>query len=210
MKFFKNKTDINEDCFIFMRQSRSLESSEKITLASGWYVRIRKQPHWKSVFTKSLRTADKDKALKKAQKIYEEIIQSENLVKKSLFDKEDRAIANRNAALGRIAEDKFKNFMMLKNYEVYIPVEDVWGNDCVLFKDGVTYRVQLKSSNSEMPTWQLQNNNKIKYKDTSTHMGFIYLPEGRIWFVPLSILPNVSCLRHPLMKTICQDYEVEI
>jgi len=204
MKFWKEKTQIREDIlledgFIFMRQERSY-----------WYIHIIKKPHWKQAFTKSLRTHDKDRALDKARKEYDNLIGSENLIKTSLFNQEDRIIASTNSGLGRIAEDKFKNLMLIKNYEVYTPVTDIWGNDCVLFKDGVTYRVQLKSSNMEMPTWALQNNNKVKYKDTSTHMGFIYLPEGRIWFVPLSVLPDVSCLRHPRMKTICQDYEVTL
>lgn len=202
MKFWKEKTQISEDilledAFIFMR-------------GTTWHLHIIKKPHWEKAHNETLGTKDKKRALDKAKKVYDNLIGSENLVKKSLFDKEDRIIAGTNSGLGRIAESKFQNLMMIKNYEVYIPVEDLWGNDCVLFKDGVTYRVQLKSSNSEMPTWALQNNNKVKYKDTSTHMGFIYLPEGRIWFVPLSVLPDVSCLRHPRMKTICKDYEVTL
>ena len=200
-KYTQEKIDLNEDAFLYKRGDRS---------SPFYYLRIAKQPHWKDVKIISLKTRDKDKAIKKAKKEYDEIMSTDNLVKRRLFNKEDIEIATRNAGLGRIAEDKFKNLMLIKGYQVYTPVEDIWGIDFVLIKDGVTYTVQLKSSNRDVPQWQLQNNYKIKYKDTCTHMAFIYLPEDRVWFVPTGLLPNASSMRHNLMKSICEKYEVII
>ena len=200
-KYTQEKIDLNEDAFLYKRGDRS---------SPFYYLRIAKQPHWKDVKIISLKTRDKDKAIKKAKKEYDEIMSTDNLVKRRLFNKEDIEIATRNAGLGRIAEDKFKNLMLIKGYQVYTPVEDIWGTDFVLIKDGVTYTVQLKSSNRDVPQWQLQNNYKIKYKDTCTHMAFIYLPEDRVWFVPTGLLPNASSMRHNLMKSICEKYEVII
>ena len=200
-KYTQEKIDLNEDAFLYKRGDRS---------SPFYYLRIAKQPHWKDVKIISLKTKDKDKAIKKAKKEYDEIMSTDNLVKRRLFNKEDIEIATRNAGLGRIAEDKFKNLMLIKGYQVYTPVEDIWGTDFVLIKDGVTYTVQLKSSNRDVPQWQLQNNYKIKYKDTCTHMAFIYLPEDRVWFVPTGLLPNASSMRHNLMKSICEKYEVII
>ena len=200
-KYTQEKIDLNEDAFLYKRGDRS---------SPFYYLRIAKQPHWKDVNIISLKTRDKDKAIKKAKKEYDEIMSTDNLVKRRLFNKEDIEIATRNAGLGRIAEDKFKNLMLIKGYQVYTPVEDIWGTDFVLIKDGVTYTVQLKSSNRDVPQWQLQNNYKIKYKDTCTHMAFIYLPEDRVWFVPTGLLPNASSMRHNLMKSICEKYEVII
>ena len=200
-KYTQEKIDLNEDAFLYKRGDRS---------SPFYYLRIAKQPHWKDVKIISLKTKDKDKAIKKAKKEYDEIMSTDNLVQRRLFNKEDIEIATRNAGLGRIAEDKFKNLMLIKGYQVYTPVEDIWGIDFVLIKDGVTYTVQLKSSNRDVPQWQLQNNYKIKYKDTCTHMAFIYLPEDRVWFVPTGLLPNASSMRHNLMKSICEKYEVII
>ena len=200
-KYTQEKIDLNEDAFLYKRGDRS---------SPFYYLRIAKQPHWKDVKIISLKTRDKDKAIKKAKKEYDEIMSTDNLVKRRLFNKEDIEIATRNAGLGRIAEDKLKNLMLIKGYQVYTPVEDIWGTDFVLIKDGVTYTVQLKSSNRDVPQWQLQNNYKIKYKDTCTHMAFIYLPEDRVWFVPTGLLPNASSMRHNLMKSICEKYEVII
>ena len=200
-KYTLEKINLNEDAFLYKRGDSS---------SPFYYLRIAKQPHWKDVKIISLKTRDKDKAIKKAKKEYDEIMSTDNLVKRRLFNKEDIEIATRNAGLGRIAEDKFKNLMLIKGYQVYTPVEDIWGIDFVLIKDGVTYTVQLKSSNRDVPQWQLQNNYKIKYKDTCTHMAFIYLPEDRVWFVPTGLLPNASSMRHNLMKSICEKYEVII
>mgnify|MGYP001364641493 CR=1 FL=1 len=201
-KYTQEKIDLNEDAFLYKRGDSS---------SPFYYLRIAKQPHWKNNKIISLRTRDKDKALKKAQKEYDQIIQSENLVKKSLFDKEDIEIATRNAGLGRIAEDKFKNLMLIKGYQVYTPVEDIWGVDFVLIKDGKTLTVQLKSSNMDKPQWRLENNTKLKYKDTCTHMAFVYIPEGRIWFVPTNILPDdVTGMIHWKMKNLCEKYEVTL
>ena len=201
-KYTKDKITLNDKSYLYLRGDR---------VNPNYYLRITKQPHWKGVKIISLKTSDKDTALKKAQKEYEQIMESDTLLKNRLFTKEDIKIATRNAGLGRIAEDKFKNLMLIKGYQVYTPVEDIWGIDFVLIKDGVTYTVQLKSSNRDVPQWQLQNNYKIKYKDTCTHMAFIYLPEDRVWFVPTSILPDdVTGMIHWKMKNLCEDYEVKL
>ena len=201
-KYTKNKITLNDKSIIYLRGDR---------VNPNYYLRITKQPHWKSVKIISLKTADKDKALKKAQKEYDQIMESDTLLKNRLFTKEDVEIATRNAGLGRIAEDKFKNLMLIKGYQVYIPVEDIWGVDFVLIKDGEIFTVQLKSSNMDKPNWRLENNAKLKYKDTCTHMAFVYIPEDRVWFVPTSILPDdVTGMIHWKMKNLCEDYEVKL
>ena len=201
-KYIQEKIDLNEDAYLYRRGDRS---------SPFYYLRIAKQPHWKSQKVISLKTRDMDKAIKKAKKEYDEIMSTDNLVKRRLFNKEDIKIATRNAGLGRIAEDKFKNLMLIKGYQVYTPVEDIWGTDFVLIKDGVTFTVQLKSSNMDKPSWRLENNTKLKYKDTCTHMAFVYIPEDRVWFVPTSILPDdVTAMIHWKMKNLCEDYEVKI
>ena len=201
-KYTTNKITLNDKSIIYLRGDR---------VNPNYYLRIIKQPHWKSVKVISLKTADKDKALKKAQKEYDQIMESDTLLKNRLFTKEDVEIATRNAGLGRIAEDKFKNLMLIKGYQVYIPVEDIWGVDFVLIKDGEIFTVQLKSSNMDKPNWRLENNAKLKYKDTCTHMAFVYIPEDRVWFVPTSILPDdVTGMIHWKMKNLCEDYEVKL
>ena len=201
-KYTQEKIDLNEDAFLYKRGDRS---------SPFYYLRIAKQPHWKDVKIISLKTKDKDKAIKKAKKEYDEIMSTDNLVKRRLFNKEDIEIATRNAGLGRIAEDKFKNLMLIKGYQVYTPVEDIWGVDFVLIKGEKTLTVQLKSSHMDRPQWRLENNTKVKYKDTCTHMAFVYLPEGRIWFVPTNILPDdVTGMIHWKMKNLCEKYEVTL
>ena len=201
-KYTQEKIDLNEDAFLYKRGDRS---------SPFYYLRIAKQPHWKDVKIISLKTRDKDKAIKKAKKEYDEIMSTDNLVKRRLFNKEDIEIATRNAGLGRIAEDKFKNLMLIKGYQVYTPVEDIWGVDFVLIKDREIFTVQLKSSNKDKPQWRLENNTKVRYKDTCTHMAFVYLPEDRVWFVPTNILPDdVTGMIHWKMKNLCEKYEVTL
>ena len=201
-KFVKDKIDLNDDACIYLRGDR---------VNPNYYLRIVKQPHWKNVKIISLKTANKDKAIKKAKKEYDEIMSTDNLVKTRLFNKEDMEIATRNACLGRIAEDKFKNLMLIKGYQVYTPVEDIWGVDFVLIKDREIFTVQLKSSNKDKPQWRLENNTKVRYKDTCTHMAFVYLPEDRVWFVPTNILPDdVTGMIHWKMKNLCEKYEVTL
>ncbi len=201
-KYTKDKITLNDKSYLYLRGDR---------VNPNYYLRIAKQPHWKDVKVISLKTSDKDKALKKAQKEYDQIMGSDTLLKNRLFTKEDIEIATRNAGLGRIAEDKFKNLMLIKGYQVYTPVEDIWGVDFVLIKDGKTFTVQLKSSNMDKPSWRLENNAKVRYIDTCTHMAFVYIPEDRVWFVPTSILPDdVTAMIHWKMKNLCEDYEVKL
>ena len=201
-KYTKDKITLNDKSYLYLRGDR---------VNPNYYLRIAKQPHWKDVKVISLKTSDKDKALKKAQKEYDQIMGSDTLLKNRLFTKEDIEIATRNAGLGRIAEDKFKNLMLIKGYQVYTPVEDIWGVDFVLIKDGKTFTVQLKSSNMDKPSWRLENNVKVRYIDTCTHMAFVYIPEDRVWFVPTSILPDdVTAMIHWKMKNLCEDYGVKL
>ena len=201
-KYTKDKIVLNDNSYLYLRGDRS---------SPFYYLRIAKQPHWKDVKIISLKTKDKDKAIKKAKKEYDEIMSTDNLVKTRLFNKEDMEIATRNAGLGRIAEDKFKNLMLIKGYQVYTPVEDIWGVDFVLIKDREIFTVQLKSSNKDKPQWRLENNTKVRYKDTCTHMAFVYLPEDRVWFVPTNILPDdVTGMIHWKMKNLCEKYEVTL
>ena len=93
--------------------------------------------------------------------------------------------------------------MMLQGYQVYTPVEDIWGSDFILFKQNEYMRVQLKSSNQDQPLWALARNDRIKYKDTCTHMAFVHLKTGRIWLVPVSALPDVTSLRHGRLLNEC-------
>ena len=97
-KYTLEKINLNEDAFLYKRGDSS---------SPFYYLRIAKQPHWKNNKIISLRTRDKDKALKKAQKEYDQIMETDTLLKNRLFNKEDIEIATRNAGMGRLAEDKF-------------------------------------------------------------------------------------------------------
>ena len=200
MKFWKDKTEINEDAFIFMR-------------GNVWHLHISKQPHWKGPINKSLQTRDKGKALVKGAKEYDEIILLENSLKTSFFSPEEILLAGRNKAVGNLAEDKFKNLMMIKGYEVYRPVEDIWGSDFILKKGNDFLTVQVKSSQSDKPVWALQTNYKVKYKDVCTHMAFVYLKEDKdsgVWLIPTEKLPNTTSMSHITFKKIVKGYEVEL
>ena len=112
-----------------------------------WYLRILKKPGWKEGNHWSLKTKNKDEAIIEAKKKYQEIIGINQVLKNSLFNPEDVKIATLRKGLGRICEDKFKNMMMIKGYQVYTPVEDIWGSDFIISKDGKNFeRVQVKST----------------------------------------------------------------
>ncbi len=149
---------------------------------------------------RSLRTKSKEKALKKGEEFYTEIMASSNAMKMHIFSPEDSALAARKMALGNLAEDKFKNIMMYQGYEVYKPVEDIWGSDFVLFKGNEVLKVQLKSSNLTDGHWQLQNNRGIKYKELCTHMAFIHLQTQKIYMISSNELPDVSTIQHNLLQ----------
>ena len=110
-------------------------------------------------------------------------------------------------------EDKFKNLMMIKGYEVYRPVEDIWGSDFILKKGNNFLTVQVKSSQSDKPVWALQTNNKVKYKDVCTHMAFVYLKEDKdsgVWMIPTEKLPNTTSMSHITFKKLVKGYEIEL
>ena len=199
-KFHQHKTFIDDDqqAFIYWREE-----------AKRWYLHIKKQPHWKDYIARSLRTSDKEKALERARLQFNEIMSTHNVMKHHLFTEEDMILATRNQALGRIAEDKFKNLMMLKDYQVYTPVEDIWGSDFILFKNNEYMRVQLKSSSLDQPLWALARNDRIKYKDTCTHMAFVHLMTGKMWLVPVSALPDSTSIRHgKLLQECAKGHEI--
>ena len=120
------KTKINEDLTIYTRSD---------VISGIWYLRINKQPTWRDKFSCSIGTSDKEKAITLAKQKYHELINEDQIRKNTkgmIFNEEDKIIATKNAALGRITEDKFKNLMMLKGYQVYAPVEDIWGIDFIV------------------------------------------------------------------------------
>ena len=199
-KYWIDRTDINEDAFIFLRGSK-------------WHLHIAKQPHWKAPVNKSMDTADKGKALIKGAKAYEEILILENSFKTSFFSPEELILVGRRKAIGNLAEDKFKNLMMVKGYEVYKPVEDIWGSDFVLKKGDEFLTIQVESSQQEKPTWSLQANNGVKYKDTCTHMAFVHLKEYKssgLWLIPTKELPDASTMSHVTFKKVAKEYEIEL
>ena len=65
-----------------------------------------------------------------------------------MFNPEDIKIATLRKGLGRLCEDKFKNLMMVKGYQVYTPVEDIWGSDFLISKNGKDFeRIQVNITN---------------------------------------------------------------
>ena len=200
-----NRTQITEDITIFTRSD----------VKSGtWYVRINKQPTWRNKYSCSLGTSDKEKAIILAKQKYRELISEDQIRKDTkgmIFNEEDKILATKNAALGRITEDKFKNLMMLKGYQVYTPVEDIWGTDFIVIDNEYnTHRVQVKSSNRDSPPWPLKNTLGIRYNDTCTHIAFISVHENKVWYVPMKVLENhtASSITHKAMTQLCKDYEV--
>ena len=104
------KTKINEDLTIYTRSD---------VISGTWYVRINKQPTWRSKYSCSLGTSDQEKAITLAKQKYQELISEDQIRKDTkgmIFNEEDKILATKNAALGRITEDKFKNLMMLKGF----------------------------------------------------------------------------------------------
>ena len=91
-----------------------------------YYMRIAQQPHWKNRYVKSLKTPDKEKALKKAKKEYDKVMEEQRFVQASIFNKEDLQVASQQAGIGKLGEDRFSALMMIKGYQVYKPEVDVW------------------------------------------------------------------------------------
>ena len=129
-------------------------------------------------------------------------------LKNSLFNAEDVQIATLKKGLGRICEDKFKNLMMVKGYQVYTPVEDIWGSDFIISKDGKNFeRVQVKSTaQTGKMSFHLMTNHTDKqlYKNLVDYMAFISIMDDVIWLVPVKDLPDKTGMTLSELK---KDYE---
>tara|TARA_R100000030_G_scaffold43621_1_gene32951 strand:+ start:316 stop:951 length:636 start_codon:yes stop_codon:yes gene_type:complete len=160
---------------------------------SRWYFRIKQKPgvqrgHW------GLRTEDRETAIIEAKKKYAQIVGTQKVLEESLFNAEDVKIATSQRGLGRISEDKFKNMMMLLGYQVYTPLEDIWGVDFIISKDGKNFeRVQVKSTaqdNNMSFHLCTHHSEKKMYKHIVDYMAFISIRDDAIWMVPSEKLPD--------------------
>ena len=196
---FQNATRFNDDpdATIFLRYGKPI-----------WYLHILKKPGWKSGTHWSLKTKNKDEAIIEAKKKYQDVIGINQTLKNSLFNAEDVKIATLKKGLGRICEDKFKNLMMVKNYQVYTPVEDIWGSDFIISKDGKNFeRVQVKSTaQTGKMSFHLMTNHTDKqlYKHLVDYMAFISIMDDVIWLVPVKDLPDKTGMTLSELK---KDYE---
>lgn len=196
---FQNATRFNDDpdATIFLRYGKPI-----------WYLHILKKPGWKSGTHWSLKTKNKDEAIIEAKKKYQDVIGINQTLKNSLFNAEDVKIATLKKGLGRICEDKFKNLMMVKGYQVYTPVEDIWGSDFIISKDGKNFeRVQVKSTaQTGKMSFHLTTNHTDKqlYKDLVDYMAFISIMDDVIWLVPVKDLPDKTGMSLSELK---KDYE---
>ena len=200
-KYILNVTRLSKDLCVYQRNTT-------------WYIRINKQPTWRDKFSCSLKTCDKEEAIRLAKEKYDELINEDKISKQvrgMIFNEEDLILSTKQAAQGRIAEDKFKNLMMLKGYQVYAPVEDIWGIDFIVIDNEFNiHKVQVKSSSKDSRPWPLKNTLGIRYNDTCTHMAFISLYENKMWYVPMKVLENHTgtSISHKAMTQLCTDYEV--
>ena len=200
-KYILNVTRLSKDLCVYQRNTT-------------WYIRINKQPTWRDKFSCSLKTCDKEEAIRLAKEKYDELINEDRIrkqVRGMIFNEEDLILSTKQAAQGRIAEDKFKNLMMLKGYQVYAPVEDIWGIDFIVIDNEFNiHKVQVKSSSKDSRPWPLKNTLGIRYNDTCTHMAFISLYENKMWYVPMKVLENHTgtSISHKAMTQLCTDYEV--
>ena len=181
---FQNVESFNDDpdATIFQRYGKP-----------NWYLRILKKPGWKKGHW-SLKTTIKEEAVIEAKKKYQEMIGTNQVLKNSLFNPEDIKIATLRKGLGRLCEDKFKNLMMVKGYQVYTPVEDIWGSDFLISKNGKDFeRIQVKStSQTGKISFHLVTNHadKIPYKQIVDQMAFISIMDDTVWLVPVENLPD--------------------
>jgi len=184
-KLFQNAERFNDDpdATIFQRYG-----------LPNWYIRILKKPGMKEGGHWSLKTKNKDEAIIEAKKKYQEIIGTNEVLKNSLFNPEDVKLATLRKALGRICEDKFKNMMMIKGYQVYTPVEDIWGSDFIISKDGKNFeKVQVKSTaQAGTTTFHLMTNHAERkfYKHLVDYMAFISIMDDAIWLIPAKNIPD--------------------
>ena len=196
---YQNEESFNDDfdASIFQRYGEPI-----------WYLRIKKKPGWKKGGHWSLKTKNRDEAIIEAKKKYQDLIGVNQTLKNSLFNSEDIKIATLRKGLGRLCEDKFKNLMMVKGYQVYTPVEDIWGSDFLISKNGKDFeRIQVKStSQTGKMSFHLITNHadKIPYKEIVDQMAFISIMDDTVWLVPVKNLPDKTGMTLSELK---RDYE---
>lgn len=177
-----------------------------------WYFRIKQKPgidrnHW------SLYTEDRETAITEAKKKYAKIVGTQKVLEESLFNAEDVKIATSQRGLGRISEDKFKNMMMILGYQVYTPLEDIWGVDFIISEDGKNFkRVQVKSTaqdNNMSFHLCTHHSEKKMYKHIVDYMAFISIRDDTIWMVPSKKLPdNKTGISTSTLKKEYEEFKV--
>lgn len=203
-EIFQNQEAFNDDldACIFQRYGQPI-----------WYLRIRKKPGWKQGGHWSLKTKNKNEAIIEAKKKYQEIIGTNQALKKSLFNAEDIRIATLRKGLGRLCEDKFKNLMMVKGYQVYTPVEDIWGSDFLISKNGKDFdRIQVKSTaQTGKMTFHLVTNHadKVPYKEIVDKMAFISIMDDTVWLIPVKNLPEKQGMSLSELKKSYGKFKVD-
>tara|TARA_B100001250_G_C19549270_1_gene678236 strand:- start:134 stop:757 length:624 start_codon:yes stop_codon:yes gene_type:complete len=201
-----NKEWINSDTYIYIR-------SDNVS-KEYYYIHITKQSHWRKSYIKSLRTTNREDALKKAEKEYNEVMEQQRVVQATIFNDEDVQRATSQAGIGKLGEDRFSGIMMIKGYQVYKPEMDLWGRDMVLYKDGKFIPTQVKTAIKSNNQWQFQSkhtgSDRIKYKEVCSHMAFIHILENSIWFIPTDKIPDVDSMAHSKFKSYLEGYEVTL
>ena len=205
-KHAPGKEWINSNAYIYTRSDGVREDV--------YYLAISKQPHWRKRYVKSLRTPNKEDALKRAEKEYNEVMEQQRIVQATIFNDEDVQRATSQAGIGKLGEDRFSGIMMIKGYQVYKPEMDLWGVDMVLYKDDKFIPTQVKTAIKNNNQWQFQSkhtgSDRIKYKEVCSHMAFIHILENRIWFIPTDKIPDVDSMAHSKFKSYLNGYEVTL
>lgn len=202
-KVFKNCETFNDDpdATIFQRYG-----------TPTWYIRILKKPGWKRGVHYSLKTRNKEEAIYQAKIKYQELIGTNQVLQNSLFNPEDVKVATLRKGLGRICEDKFKNLMLVKGYQVYTPVEDIWGSDFLISQNGKDfYKVQVKSTAQTGKTsFHLLTNHSDKrpYRDLVDYMAFISIMDDKVWMIPVKDLPNKTGMSLTELKEKYKNFTV--
>ena len=200
---FQNRERFNNDpdATIFQRYG-----------VSNWYLRVLKKPAWKKGGFWSLKTEIKEEAIIEAKKKYQELIGVNQALENSLFNEEDVKIATLKKGLGRMCEDKFKNLMMVKGYQVFTPVEDIWGSDFIISKDGKkSESVQVKSTaQTGKMTFHLVTNHTDRqlYKTLVDFMAFISIHDDAIWLIPVENLPDKTGISLTELKRDFEKFKV--
>ena len=201
---YQNKQTFNDDPDAFISQYR---------FGPNRYLRIYKKSGWKKNICFSLKTKNKEEAIKRAKIKYQELIGTNQFLENCLFNDEDLKIATLRKGLGRICEDKFKNLMMVKGYQVSKPVEDIWGYDFLISKDGKSFnKVQVKStSQSGKMNFHLVTNHsaaKLYYKQIVDYMAFISILDDTVWLVPVKELPDKTAITLTELKNQYKNFIV--